>query len=122
MLEALEALAMNWPEGTLHVEHFSARLSILDPKNEHSFEAVLADSDLTVQVGNDQTLLEALTAAGVDVPSDCCEGLCGTCEVAVTEGHIDHRDLVLSLAERDANNRMMVCCSRAKGKRLILSL
>ncbi|EHA16430.1 cytochrome P450/oxidoreductase [Halomonas sp. HAL1] len=122
MLEVLEALAVNWPEGTLHIEHFSARPSILDPENEHGFEAVLADSDLTVQVGNDQTLLEALTAAGVDVPSDCCEGLCGTCEVAVAEGHIDHRDLVLSLVERDANNRMMVCCSRAKGKRLVLSL
>ncbi|WP_447554414.1 cytochrome P450 [Vreelandella sp. EE22] len=122
MLEALEMLAMGWPEGTLHVEHFAARSSILDPKNEHAFEAVLADSDLTVQVGNDQTLLEALTAAGVDVPSDCCEGLCGTCEVVVAEGHIDHRDLVLSRAEREANDRMMSCCSRAKGKRLVLSL
>lgn len=122
MLEALETLAVNWPEGTLHVEHFTARSSILDPANEHAFEAVLADSDLTVQVGNDQTLLEALTAAGVDVPSDCCEGLCGTCEVAVVEGHIDHRDLVLSRTERDANDRMMACCSRAKDKRLVLSL
>ncbi|XKH61125.1 cytochrome P450/oxidoreductase [Halomonas sediminis] len=122
MLEALESLAVNWPEGTLHVEHFTARSSILDPANEHAFEAVLADSDLTVQVGNDQTLLEALTAAGVDVPSDCCEGLCGTCEVAVVEGHIDHRDLVLSRTERDANDRMMACCSRAKDKRLVLSL
>lgn len=120
----LEALAeeREWPEGTLHVEHFTARSSILDPEHEHAFEAVLADSDLTVQVGNDQTLLEALTAAGVDVPSDCCEGLCGTCEVTVAEGDIDHRDLVLSRAERDANDRMMSCCSRAKGKRLVLSL
>lgn len=122
MLGALEALAMNWPEDTLHIEHFTARPSILDPENEHAFEAILADSDLTVQVCNDQTLLEALTAAGVDVPSDCCEGLCGTCEVAVTEGDIDHRDLVLSRAERGANDRMMACCSRAAGKSLVLSL
>jgi len=124
MLEALEALAgeREWPEGRLHVEHFTARSSLLDPRHEHAFEALLADSDLTVQVGNDQTLLEALTAAGVDVPSDCSEGLCGTCEVAVVEGDIDHRDLVLSRAERDANDRMMACCSRACGKRLVLSL
>ncbi|MDQ7735074.1 cytochrome P450/oxidoreductase [Halomonas sp. SpR1] len=122
LLEALESQAVSLPEGTLHVEHFTARSNILDPENEHAFEVVLADSDLTLQVGNDQTLLEALTAAGVDVPSDCCEGLCGTCEVAVTEGSIDHRDLVLSHAERDANDRMMACCSRAAGKRLILAL
>jgi ferredoxin len=83
---------------------------------------VLEDSELTIRVGNDQTLLEALTVAGVDVPSDCCEGLCGTCEVAVAKGDIDHRDLVLSRTERDANDRMMACCSRAKGKRLVLSL
>ncbi len=124
MLEALEALAgeREWPEGRLHVEHFTARSTLLDPRHEHAFEAVLADSDLTVQIGNGQTLLEALTAAGVDVPSDCCEGLCGTCEVTVVEGDIDHRDLVLSRAERDANDRMMACCSRARGKRLVLSL
>ena len=122
MLEALESLAVSWPEGTLHIEHFTVRSTILDPEYEHAFEVVLADSGLTLQVGNDQTLLEALTAAGVDVPSDCCEGLCGTCEVAVTEGSIDHRDLVLSRAERDANDRMMTCCSRAAGQRLILAL
>ena len=122
LLEALGALAESWPEGTLHVEHFAARSNILDPGKEHAFEVVLADSDLTLQVGNYQTLLEALTAAGVDVPSDCCEGLCGTCEVAVTDGPIDHRDLVLSRTERDANDRMMACCSRAAGKRLTLAL
>ncbi|MCD1588497.1 cytochrome P450/oxidoreductase [Halomonas sp. IOP_14] len=122
LLEALGSLAEKWPEGTLHVEHFTARSNILDPENEHAFEVVLADSDLTLQVGNHQTLLEALTSAGVDVPSDCCEGLCGTCEVAVIEGHIDHRDLVLSRTERDANDRMMTCCSRAAGKRLTLAL
>lgn len=122
MLEALEALAVNLPEGTLHIEHFTARSSILDPENEHAFEVVLADSELTIQVASDQTLLEALTAAGVDVPSDCCEGLCGTCEVAVSGGSVDHRDLVLSHSEREANDRMMACCSRARGKHLVLSL
>lgn len=122
LLEALESQAVCLPEGVLHVEHFTARSNILDPENEHAFEVVLADSDLTLQVGNQQTLLEALTAAGVDVPSDCCEGLCGTCEVAVTDGHIDHRDLVLSRTERKANDRMMACCSRAAGKRLTLAL
>lgn len=122
MLKALETLAEKWPEGTLHVEHFTARSNILEPENEHAFEVVLADSELTLQVSNNQTLLEALTSAGVDVPSDCCEGLCGTCEVAVIEGQIDHRDLVLSSGERDANHRMMACCSRAKGKRLVLAL
>lgn len=121
-LAALEETAQRWPEGTLHIEHFTARSAILDPEKEHAFEVHLKDSDLTLTVARDETLLEALTAAGVDVSSDCCEGLCGTCEVAVTEGDIDHRDVVLSSAERAAGDRLMACCSRAKGKRLVLGL
>lgn len=77
MIDALEGLAENWPEGTLHYEHFSAEGSTLDPSKEHAFEAVLKDSNTTVQVAADQTLLQALQAAGYDVPCDCGEGLCG---------------------------------------------
>ncbi|MEQ9695107.1 cytochrome P450/oxidoreductase [Shimia sp. SDUM112013] len=122
MLDHLETLANDWPEGSLHVEHFSGVSSGLDPDKEHAFEVALKDSGLTLSVGNDQTLLDALTAAGVDVPCDCNEGLCGTCEVAVLEGEIDHRDKVLSSEERDGQDRMMACCSRAKGGKLVLGL
>ena len=70
----------------------------------------------------DQTLLTALRAANIDVQSDCEEGLCGSCEVQVLEGDVDHRDVVLTRAERDANTKMMSCCSRACGKSLVLAL
>jgi cytochrome P450/ferredoxin-NADP reductase len=123
LLQALEDMAEGWPEGRLHVEHFAARSAILDPGKETPFDAELKDSGLTVKVARDQTLLDALTAAGVDVPSDCREGLCGTCEVGVASGEIDHRDEVLSRSERAKGGRMMSCCSRAKGgERLVLSL
>ncbi|MDX5451769.1 MAG: 2Fe-2S iron-sulfur cluster binding domain-containing protein, partial [Rhodococcus sp. (in: high G+C Gram-positive bacteria)] len=58
----------------------------------------------------------------IDVPSDCEEGLCGSCEVTVLEGEVDHRDTVLTKAERAANRQMMTCCSRACGDRLTLRL
>ena len=122
LIDALESLAEQWPEGTLHYEHFSAEGSALDPSKEHAFEAVLKDSNATVQVAANQTLLQALQAAGYDVPCDCSEGLCGTCEVAIVEGNADHRDKVLSKAERATNSRMMACCSRAKGERIVLGL
>ena len=64
------------------------------------FEVELADSGLVLPVRADQTLLAALRAANIDVRSDCEEGLCGSCEVAVLAGRIDHRDLVLTPAER----------------------
>lgn len=115
MITALEDLTVCLPEGTLRFEHFSSHNSSLDPDKEQAFEVELADSGLTVQVAADQTLLDAIRATGIDVASDCCEGLCGSCEVQVLSGDIDHRDMVLSRSERAENNRMMACCSRARG-------
>ena len=121
LLAALEAL-MRGREENLHVEHFTSEAIALDPAREQPFEAVLQDTRLTIRVPPDRTLLQALRASGVDVPSDCEEGLCGTCEVSVVEGDVDHRDRVLSASERGANRRMMACCSRALGKRIVLAL
>ncbi len=123
MIAALEDLAADLPEGSLHVEHFATELGTLDPAREQAFEVELADSGLVVPVPADTTVMDAIRAAGIDVASDCCEGLCGSCEVQVIAGEIDHRDRVLSRAERAANTRMMTCCSRAKhGGRLTLAL
>ena len=117
LLEALELATDGWPAGMLHLEHFGAAGALLDPTKEEAFEVVLEDSGFTIRVTSHQTLLEALRAAGIDVASDCEEGLCGTCEVAVTsEANIDHRDGVLSREERSEGRRMMACCSRARGK------
>jgi len=122
LISELEALAAGWPAGRLRFEHFTSDLVALDPLREHGFEAELRDSNVTIHVAADQTLLQALRSAGHDVPSDCGEGLCGTCEVAVLDGPIDHRDRVLSKAEQAAQNRLMTCCSRAAGAKLVLAL
>lgn len=122
MLEALEMACAHWPEDSLRIEHFESTLGSLDPSKEHGFEVELKDSGITVPVRPDQTLLAALRAANIDVQSDCEEGLCGSCEVRVLDGEIDHRDLVLTRGEREEGKRMMSCCSRARGGRLTLEL
>jgi ferredoxin-NADP reductase len=123
MLQALEAASAGWPMGSLHVEHFASTLGGLDPAREQAFEVELKDSGFSLPVRADQTLLDALRAANVDIQSDCREGLCGSCEVRVLSGSVDHRDLVLTRAERESNQKMMSCCSRAcGGQRLVLEL
>jgi ferredoxin len=67
-------------------------------------------------------VLDALVGAGVDILSDCREGICGTCEVGVVEGDVDHRDFILTDKEKAANAFMMVCVSRARSARLVLDL
>lgn len=121
MLDALKNLR-DWQENALRYEYFSSGLGTLDPNVEHEFEAVLADSGLTVTVAADQTLYDALTAAGIDLQIDCGEGICGTCEARVAEGEIDHRDMVLTKQEKAAGDKILTCCSRAMGKRLVLGL
>lgn len=122
LLAGLEKATRRWPEDALHVEHFATTGSVLDPEREHAFELELADSGRTITVPADQTVLAALRAANVEVPSDCEEGLCGTCQVAVLDGEVDHRDVVLTKAERTAGRVMMTCCSRARGAKLSLGL
>ena len=122
MLSALEEVCAGWPEDALRVEHFVSTMGTLDPAREHAFDVELRDSGITLTVPADRTVLQVLRAANIDIQSDCEEGLCGSCEVRVLDGRIDHRDVVLTRSEREAHTRMMTCCSRAIGRKLVLEL
>ena len=122
MIQAAQRAADAWPEDAIRAEHFTSTVAKLDPSRERAFELELKDSGLTVPVRADQTVLAALREANIDIQSDCEEGLCGSCEVRVLDGAIDHRDLVLTRPEREAGDRMMSCCSRARGGKLVLEL
>ncbi|WP_408583547.1 2Fe-2S iron-sulfur cluster-binding protein [Paraburkholderia tropica] len=52
----------------------------------------------------------------------CEQGVCGSCQTAVLAGEPDHRDHVLSAGEKRANDRMMICCSRAQSATLELDI
>lgn len=121
LLGAVEERCAAWPPGTLHVERFRARPGALDGPGE-AFEVTLEGQDLTVTVGPDQSIVDALEAAGVSVATSCREGTCGTCETTVLEGVPDHRDSYLTAEEKADNETMMICCSRAKTPRLVIEL
>lgn len=61
--------------------------------------------------------------AGVEHPSSCEMGFCGTCETAVLSGEVDHRDDLFTEEERLTCASMLICVSRAKGRdRLVLDI
>jgi ferredoxin-NADP reductase len=122
LLAAVEGRMAGWPAGALHLERFAVPVVERDPVDEYAVEVVLAESGRTVLVPPDRSVLEVLLEEGVDVLHDCQEGICGSCEVKVIEGEVDHRDHVLSEPEKAANGCMMVCVSRACGERLVLGL
>ena len=69
----------------------------------------------------DRSLLEVLRAEGFKIKTLCKEGVCGTCRIPLLGGKADHRDEVLSDAERE--REIQVCVSRAlPGETLVLEL
>jgi ferredoxin-NADP reductase len=112
-----------WAIDSLHVERFAPKAAEEIPAGgEQAFEVVCRASGLQVRVGPDGSVLDALRGAGVEVPSSCEEGVCGSCETEVLEGTPDHRDSILTDSERAAGRTMFVCVSRALSPRLVLDL
>ncbi|MFK0112689.1 PDR/VanB family oxidoreductase [Streptomyces sp. NPDC091217] len=121
LLAAVEERCRAWPAGALQTERFTAKAQDAQGVGT-AFEVVCAGSGVTVQVPPEQSVLSAVRAAGIAAPFSCAEGICGTCETEVLEGEPDHRDSVLSPADRAAGETMMICVSRARGPRLVLDL
>jgi ferredoxin-NADP reductase len=121
LLDAVEQRCTTWPAGALHLERFRPKEGALDGVNT-AFEVELELSGITLTVAADQTLAEAIEAAGVDIPTSCREGTCGTCETYVLEGEPDHRDSYLSAEEQASGEVIMPCCSRSRSARLVLDL
>jgi ferredoxin-NADP reductase len=123
LLTAVEQACKTWPEGSLHIERFSAKeLEPPSPEALDIFELECQRSGLTLTVPPDKSVYEVCEDAGVDVLGSCMEGVCGTCECDVLEGEPDHRDSVLNDAEKARNDVMMICVSRSRSERLVLDL
>jgi ferredoxin-NADP reductase len=120
MITAAAAAAdeLGWAPQCFHSETFIAQAT----GEEVAFDVELRQSKLTVRVGRDTTILDALTAAGQFALSDCRRGECGLCPLPVLEadGPLDHRDRYLSEEERASGQIMCICVSRIKGSRLVL--
>ena len=106
----------------LHLERFKAKARPATAGGDSPIEVSCVKSGITVEVDPDTSVLEALENSGLDIASSCREGICGTCEVKVLEGVPDHRDFILSAAEQESNEVMMVCVSRAVSPSLVLDV
>ena len=118
MINAVKSTAadLGWSNENIHYEEF------LSPERGEAFEVKLDASNKTVQVGEQQSLLEALEAAEVDVPYLCRGGACGQCETEVlsSDGKFSHNDHLLTEDEKFSGKKIMPCVSRFEGKTLVL--
>jgi len=121
MIEAVkaDALARGIPAPRIHYELFKAEAAAASNK---PFDVELRSTGQVVRVEADQTIIQALEQAGLDVLYDCQRGDCGICQCRVISGTPDHRDVILSDEEKASNGVMQICVSRAASERLVLDL
>jgi ferredoxin-NADP reductase len=120
LMKAVEEAAAHWPAGRVHFEYFAAPAAAWPASRP--FEVELKRSAITLQVPADRSIVQVVRAHGIDVQTACEEGVCGTCETRLLAGEPEHRDVLLSPAEKAANNTLMICVSRAKSAKLTLDL
>ncbi|MCC5987597.1 MAG: oxidoreductase [Pararhodobacter sp.] len=121
MIEAARAAAeaAGFAPERIHFELFEKAAPQAD---DQPFEVELASSGQVFTIPPGRSIIEVLEESGIDLMYDCQRGDCGICQTDVLEGEPDHRDVVLSQAERDSGKVMQICVSRAKSARLKLDL
>ncbi|MBJ3778129.1 PDR/VanB family oxidoreductase [Acuticoccus mangrovi] len=119
------AEAAGWPAEHVHREYFTVPTDTSAPEAadaDGSFEVELSSSGKVYVIPPGASIAEVLEADGVMLPLSCEAGVCGSCMTKVLAGIPDHRDYVLTPAERDSGTVMCPCVSRALSKRLVLDV
>ena len=63
----------------------------------------------TVPIPDDQPVLEAIQAAGLDLPFSCSAGVCTTCAALITEGSVNQEDGMGVSPDLQAQGYVLLC-------------
>lgn len=118
LLDARVNVNANVNVKALHFERFAAAPIVAGT----AFELVLARSGLTLPVAADESALDALLRRLPHAAHSCRQGFCGTCKVRTLTGAVEHRDELLTPAQR--RDTMLLCVSRAAaaGGRIVIDM
>jgi len=125
MLRHVEGLCeLRGDDVSLHLERFTPSGKVVEApaSGDCAFEIELKRRGVVLTVPADRSALDVVREVVINHPYSCTQGECGSCEVSVLGGRIDHRDEVLSDEERESNEVMMLCVSRALSERLVIDL
>ncbi|ATN36681.1 hypothetical protein ACO34A_23115 (plasmid) [Rhizobium sp. ACO-34A] len=113
-----------WLPHQLHSERFRpvGSSTALSTPEGASFEVEIASTGKRFTVGENDTIANVLQQNGVPIELSCEQGMCGACLTKVIQGSPDHKDIVLSDAEKAVNDQMTICCSRSFSPLLVLDL
>lgn len=98
-----------FPEEARHFEFFSVPDT---PEYENKPFVVELSDGRRFDIPVDKTATDVLVSAGVNIDVKCSDGLCGVCKCKLVSGDVEHRDFVLSKAQRE--DAVILCQSRAQ--------
>ena len=78
-----------------------------------SYQLTIEPLGETIEVEDEQTILDAALRAGIWLPHACCHGLCATCKVQVVDGDVELGEaspFALMDFERD-EGKCLACCA-----------
>ena len=101
------ATRQGFPDEARHLEYFSVP-EMPDWVN-HAFTIRLRDGR-ELFVPEDKNATDILSENGVHVDVKCSDGICGVCKCGLVSGEVEHRDFVLSKAQRETH--VILCPSR----------
>ena len=121
MIDAARAAAQTagLNNDNIHVELFATPLT---ESEDGPFEVEIKETGEVFVIPVGKTIIEVLEEAGKELMYDCQRGDCGICQTEIVSGEPDHRDVVLSDADRASGNVMQICVSRARSPRLVLDI
>lgn len=120
--DALQGLGFDMSR--YHQESFQAptateadlpELNDIIPDEQAEAEIIFATSGVTTRVAETETILAANRAAGLNIPSGCTFGVCGTCKIRKIAGevHMVHNG---GISDDDiAVGYILACCSHPIG-------
>jgi ferredoxin-NADP reductase len=79
------------------------------------FSVEFARSGKTITAAENESLLAAAAAAGVDIPSACRQGQCGTCKTRLLDGRVEMTCESGLDPESKARGYVLTCVGRAAG-------
>ena len=88
-----------------------------------SYTVTLKSSGKKFQIKPSQTILEAATIAGINIPFGCGDGMCGACKGQLLEGDVMLEGYQESaLTEEERSDGLILCCKALATDNIIINI
>jgi vanillate O-demethylase ferredoxin subunit len=95
-------------------------VNTISSQNSEELVIEILSTGQKISLTKAESIIDALAREGIEVPTSCQSGLCGTCKTRYISGDIEHGDCILSEAEH--KEYLTPCISHIKSGTLVLDL